>query len=534
MSRCVCAFFTASLLLGFSLIQPSSAASGGPVIVRVDLSERENFDRFRELNVKPFLRFENVFFVELTRRQVVKLQEANIPAEVVDDQPFSGHYYVGAIETILSKRVPTAELEQLTDIGGYALYKSANPLDRARYRQFGFEPIEVRKRELPLIYLRTQTAKAGPISAGITSVLDSLLAKVSQDSVYAYNARLEAFRTRLTFSDSNLAARNWLKQKFESFGYTDVQLQELWVDDNNYGTSGYTYNVVCVKPGTAEPDKVIVIGGHYDSIVYDGTNPWVYAPGADDNASGTAATLEIARVLANVPTRKTIVFVPFAAEESGLWGAWYFAAVANYLGTDIELMLNMDMVGFTADAYPNVWCNYQPYCLPYSELMAQMATQYTWLVPSLRVAGGGSDHWPFFQYGYNFAYTDEGDFNILGWHTALDLTSRMNFPYLTEVVKMVLATGYAVSTYPGVVSDATARDVGDGQSLYVQWTPSNAPDITGYRILWGTSSKNYPDERFVPGSGSGDVTIDGLSLGQRYYLTVVAVDTSGNESFVRP
>ena len=84
--------------------------------------------------------------------------------------------------------------------------------------------------------------------------------------------------------------------------------------------------------------------------------------------------------------------------------------------------------------------------------MAQMATQYTTLAPELKQAGGGSDHYPFSQYGYNFAYAEEGDFNTAGWHTPLDLTSRMNFPYMTDVVKMVLATGYAVSTYPGVVS----------------------------------------------------------------------------------
>ena len=530
MSRRVLFLLSAFLFLVVPLSRPEAA----PVVARVDLSDRENFDQFQKLQVKPFFRMENVFFVELSRRQLETVRGLNVPTEIVDEQPFSGHYYVGAVETILSRRVPAAELEQLTDVGGYAFYKSAVPLDRAKYRRYGFEPIEVTKRELPLIYLPAQTAVIGPTPANIASVLDSLVAKISLDSVRAYDQRLEAFRTRLTFSDSNLAARDWIRQKFLGFGYTDVELQEFWCSDNGYGGSGYTYNVVCVKPGVAEPDKVIVIGGHYDSIVWDGSDPYVYAPGSDDNGSGTAGTLEIARVLAGVPTRKTIIFVPFAAEESGLWGSYYFVAVANYLGTDIELMLNMDMIGFTADSYPNVNCYNQAYCRPYAELMAQMATQYTTLVPQLKSAGGGSDHFPFYQYGYNFAYAEEGDFNTAGWHTPLDLTSRMNFPYMTDVVKMVLATGYAVSTFPGVVSDAVAHDVGDGQSLYVQWTPSNAPDIVGYRVYWGASSKVYTQQQDVPGSGTGGVTIDGLTEGQRYYLAVVAVDTAGNESFMRP
>jgi len=504
------------------------------VVARFDLEHQGDFQNFKNLDITPFFRMGNVFFAEVDQSRLSTARGANIPYAVVDDQPFVGHYYVGTIESFLSRKTPAPELELLTEVGEHALYKTAQPIDPAEYHLLGFEPIEVRKREIPLTYFTLGTASPNPSVAAFDPDLDSLIAVISQDSIYAYNTRLEAFQTRLTFSDSNLAARDWIKQKFESFGYTDVSLDQFWVNDNRYGGSGWTHNVVCVKEGTAEPDKVIVIGGHYDSIVYDGNDPYVYAPGSDDNGSGTTATLEIARVLAGLPIKKTIIFVAFSAEESGLEGSWHFASDAYYSGMDIELMINMDMIGYTEDAYPNVECSYLSSSRPYSELMALMAEQYTWLYPEVMPAGGGSDHYPFSQYGFNIANTIESDFNYPGWHTQLDLTSRMDFPYLTEVTRMCLATLYTVALNPSTIADAAAWDVGDGQSLQVEWTPLSAPDIAGYRVYWGTESENYTDSAYVSGGSTSQVTIGGLVEHQLYYLTMVAVDTEGRESFLRP
>ncbi len=173
---------------------------------------------------------------------------------------------------------------------------------------------------------------------------DTLANLVNQDTVTAINKRLEAFRTRYIWADSNRASRDWIKSKFAAWGYTQISTPSF-----SYG-GGTHYNVKVIKPGYAEPDKIIVIGGHYDTWNQN-SDPMTYAPGSDDNGSGTALTMEVARVLAHVPLRKTVIFMPFSAEEQGLVGAAAAAADFRATGAKVEAMLNYDMVGFTADSY---------------------------------------------------------------------------------------------------------------------------------------------------------------------------------------
>jgi len=75
------------------------------------------------------------------------------------------------------------------------------------------------------------------------------------------------------------------------------------------------WNVIATKPGVLYPDSVIIIGGHYDSIVYDGTDPFVWAPGADDNASGAVGVLEAARILASVDLDCTVKFASLMSQQ---------------------------------------------------------------------------------------------------------------------------------------------------------------------------------------------------------------------------
>ncbi|MBD3297245.1 MAG: M28 family peptidase, partial [candidate division Zixibacteria bacterium] len=144
--------------------------------------------------------------------------------------------------------------------------------------------------------------------------LDSISARISQDSILAYDTYLQDLQTRNVYTVENDQAQAYLEAKFASFGYTDVTIDSFDV----YGWTAH--NVICTKLGTTEPDKVIVIGGHYDSYNGD-SDPLVYAPGADDNGSGTVCVLEIARALADIPTKKTIIFVAFDGEEYGLYGS---------------------------------------------------------------------------------------------------------------------------------------------------------------------------------------------------------------------
>lgn len=122
------------------------------------------------------------------------------------------------------------------------------------------------------------------------------------------------------------------KQLVEAAQRGPVRLR-LLVDTVNETRS--TVNVVATKRGTTRPEEIIVVGGHYDSVPG--------SPGANDNASGTAATLEAARVLSGVSMARTVQFVLFAAEELGLFGS---AAFASERRQGVVAMINSDMVGW--------------------------------------------------------------------------------------------------------------------------------------------------------------------------------------------
>lgn len=131
---------------------------------------------------------------------------------------------------------------------------------------------------------------------------------------------------------------NWLRNKYLSFGYTAAQLQE-----DTFVNGSYTCkNLIVTKVGSVYPDTYVIICGHYDSLNGVGTN---------DNGSGVATILEVARLLQNVETEYSIKFINFSGEEDGLLGSQHYVDnVVN--GTtpklDIKLVFNIDQVGGVA------------------------------------------------------------------------------------------------------------------------------------------------------------------------------------------
>jgi aminopeptidase YwaD len=187
-------------------------------------------------------------------------------------------------------------------------------------------------------------------------------------------------------------------------------------------------NVVGIKLGTALPDEILVVGGHLDSVPG--------APGANDNASGIAAMLEVARLLAEVPTARTVHFVAFGAEEVGLLGSDYY--VRNRPGAKIG-MINLDMVG---DG-PTV-------------LIANSAGSGGLLDATERVAGrlglrierlrsGNSDHVSFERAGVPVVFIHTGDDGV--YHTPMDLVGHVNPQLLAQAAS--LAAGLVVELAAG-------------------------------------------------------------------------------------
>jgi hypothetical protein len=380
-------------------------------------------------------------------------------------------------------------------------------------RAEGYMVIRVADKETPLFY--TPVLVPSQLFAGYPN--DTLAGLINPDSLQSYIVRLQAFRSRYIFSDSINYARNWLINKFLSFGYTDVSFDTFYY----YGQP--CHNVICRKPGNLPGGQLIVVGAHYDSWNQD-MDPNIFAPGADDNASGTAAVLEMARVLKDADLKKSIMFVAFSAEEVGMFGSDYIALQLYNSGANLEFMLNLDMIAYNpGDAYNSVTFYNGPLSA-YSHLLAAAAIRLTNLSPNIQGGGANSDHASFIAYGYNATFVQEGLFNTLGWHHNADTLGTLNMPYMTKMVKMSIAGLGQIDLAAVPTNISNLWDVGDGQSLRVTW--DCLPDYT-YKVLYGTQTSLYPDTLDVPALQC-EFNVTGLLEGQQYYLTVLGINGEGN------
>lgn len=355
--------------------------------------------------------------------------------------------------------------------------------------------------------------------------INQMLGLINQTSVQGMIQGLQDFETRYALAPNRLQVAQWIQQKFVSFGMQDVQLYPFQWN----GTT--QYNVVATIPGTVYPDQYIVVGGHHDSTNNSG-DPYVSAPGADDNASGTVAALEMARVMmqSGYQPRTSIRFITFAAEEFGLWGAKNYAAYAQNNNMNIRLMMNHDMIANNNTPAPNWQVRLMPYdgSMNHSIYASQITEAYTSLgtfFGSLNSAS--SDSHPFWQRGYNVIYFFEAEFCPY-YHSSNDIVANIDPVYATEVIKASAAVAATFADMPSAPFNLRVLDAGDGQGLVAQWDPVIDPLVTGYRLYYGTQLNNLGNPIYVTGT---TYTVNGLLQGETYYFGVSAVDSFGNESY---
>ncbi|MCB5246600.1 MAG: M20/M25/M40 family metallo-hydrolase [Candidatus Cloacimonetes bacterium] len=355
--------------------------------------------------------------------------------------------------------------------------------------------------------------------------IDQMIALVNATSVQSTIQSLQDFQTRYARADNRLQVAQWIQQQFISYGVTDAVLQQfLWQNTTQY-------NVVATIPGTIYPNQFIVVGGHHDSIS-NNSDPYVFAPGADDNASGSVAALEMARVMmaSGYQPRTSIRFVTFAAEEFGLWGSKHHAQTAYLAGDNIRLMMNHDMIA--NETGPQPWqVRLMPYdgSLDHSAYAAQITEQYTDLDAYYgSMNSGSSDSHPFWQNGYHVIYFFESDFSPV-YHSAQDLVVNLNPAYCAEVIKASVACAASFADMPSAPVGLTAQDYGNGSTILLSWEDLNDPLISSYNVYYSTVFGGWGD----PLSTSGNsVSVTGLTQGQLYHFAVGSVDSFGNESYL--
>ena len=191
------------------------------------------------------------------------------------------------------------------------------------------------------------------------SNISNMLNEVSSTNLETIIRKLVSFQTRHTLSDTISkttgigAARTWIKAELEKYGAASGGRLQVSYDTFTQPADGRRItvpvvlkNVMAILPGTDPNDKrMLMLSGHYDSRVTDVMNAKDFSPGANDDASGVAAVLEMCRIMSKQKFSATIVFVAMVGEEQGLYGATNLAKRAKAEGWNVHLLMNNDIVG---------------------------------------------------------------------------------------------------------------------------------------------------------------------------------------------
>lgn|GEM_PF-816678 len=319
-------------------------------------------------------------------------------------------------------------------------------------------------------------------SFGSFSISD-IISQVNADSIAKTIKDLQNYGTRWCLNSNRKQIANYIKSRFLNFGFTssEVKLDSFYLSNLNT----WQYNVICEYKGSVNSLKYVVLGGHYDS--YSNQNISITAPGADDNASGTAAVIEIARVMKStgfIP-KLTIVFSAFAAEEYGLYGSFDLAKKFKNKQADIKAMINFDMIAYNNPSQnPN---NYF-FILPYigaedlRDLMSYCLKTYSNLKPIYgEQNSSGSDSYSFYSQGYKSVFMFEYIFNPY-YHSPSDLFSNIDINYAAEAIKGSLAATIYLSSSPEKVKNFELLDLGDGKKLLARWQKNKNDLATKYKL----------------------------------------------------
>ncbi len=270
-----------------------------------------------------------------------------------------------------------------------------------------------------------------PVFPGYSPQIHEMINKSKNSNLYNYVYSLQNFSTRKTGTDGLEESAVWIYNQFKSFG--------LHAEMQNFTYNGHDISNVIGTLNGSNPDKVedtYIISGHYDSTSStDG-----YAPGADDDASGVALTIEAARIMSQYSFNKTIKFCAWTAEEQGLIGSEHYVNNIDTSVENVEGMFQYDMIGYAdpglnltihADTQSNWMLDYysavdSSYGLPLNLTLQYDSTETR------------SDHSSFWDGGYNASMTIETVFSPY-YHTSDDLIDYMTMPLVTNDTKLAVA-----------------------------------------------------------------------------------------------
>ena len=341
---------------------------------------------------------------------------------------------------------------------------------------------------------------------------------ITQSNINTNLTEFASYGVKKTGSVANSNALNWLKSKYLSYGYSASQIAE-----DPWTGGGYTSkNLVVTKTGTLYPNKYVIVCGHFDTVA---------GPGVNDNGSGTAIILEIARILKDIPTDYSIRFINFSGEEQGLYGSQHYVDnVVNATNPkmDIKLVFNIDEVGGIAGLVNNtIYCD-QDQSFPSSnnaasaqitQQLANCTTLYSTLMTDFDPAYS-SDYVPFQENGE--IITGFYEHNISNYpHTPNDTYANMDPVYVFNVGKAALGAvqHFAVAKIsPDLAVADAAQNLSNELSLY----PNPAQDILNIGVKgtdFQTVIRDFSGRTVLQSANEQNLNVSKLPNGN-YILTV--------------
>jgi len=413
--------------------------------------------------------------------------------------------------------------------------------------------------------------------------IQKMIREVSANNIEASIRKLVSFGTRNTLSEQNDpnrgigAARDWIFGEFQKISAAcgnclTVEKQTfLQPKANRIPEPTNLTNVIAALKGTGDPARIYIVSGHYDSMCTSPTDAKCDAPGANDDASGTAAVIELARVMSKRKFDATIVFITVPGEEQGLLGAAHYAEQAKQNSVNIEAMFTNDIIGgvTTHRNSPNrdrvrVFSE----GVPSNETEQQAATRRSvggendsqsrqlarfikeqsdrylknfkvWMIYRRDRYLRGGDHIPFLERGFAAVRFTESDEDYTHQHQNVrtengifygDTPEFVDFEYTANVARVnliALASLANAPARPKNVAVVTTRLTNDTE---LKWDANTDAHLAGYEIVWReTASPEWTNSVFV-----GNVTTFLMKDRSKdnYFFGVRAVGKNGNKSLV--
>ncbi len=357
--------FAAFLLL---VCLTSVAADEGRWLIRFSTSGEDVRDLRARIDIVRS--FGTSYLGLVDREDLDALEAKGTSFEILDRDPAAYGYYILFSRSVEQLEEVGSLTKVLTREGGMVLVR-ATPEEAEDLKGLGPKVEELSLDPIRLVsdpkvpapdFAPSGTAiMDGFLSGGAASTstaadpsIEEMVAAVDTSSLEALVNDLVSnggYGTRRANTQGGVAAAEFIHGEFESYGFSGVNLSYEDIDE---GLDVFSDNVVAEIPGTVHPEEIVILGAHYDSVCGSWSSPCngdpdSSAPGADDNATGTAAVLETARILSGYEFEKTIRFVTFSAEEFVLVGSQYHADQAAVRAENIVAMVNIDMIGYVAN-----------------------------------------------------------------------------------------------------------------------------------------------------------------------------------------